>query len=233
MRLHRFISTFDFTPAILKIHDPALVYQLLRVLRFQIGDEIILCDGACGEARVRILDIQKNIVDVEIIERMQNNREPITKVVLYVAMLKNEHFELVAQKATEIGVSEIVPVISERTVKLHLNETRMRTIIKEAAEQSGRGVVPLLYPSLSFDEMVQSVHTNDITLFFDPSGEPFSKEMITSDKKRIGVCIGPEGGWTEGEVQMTKDKGLVVVSLGSRILRAETAAIVASGLILL
>ena len=154
MRLHRFIGDFSFEEGSasggnfsknkLTISDKELVNQIKNVLRLKIGDEIRLDDGKEKSALAEIISITRAGIEVDISEVSENKNELPIYGTLYCSILKRENFELVAQKATEIGIKEIVPIISSRTIKLNLREDRLEKIIKEAAEQSGRGIVPKL-----------------------------------------------------------------------------------------
>jgi 16S rRNA (uracil1498-N3)-methyltransferase len=149
---------------------------------------------------------------------------------LYCAILKRENFELALQKAVEVGVTRIVPVRSHRTVKFNIKRERMAAIIKEAAEQSGRGIIPVLDEPKSFPDAVgDSIH-HDGRLFFDVYGSPFE---VTTVHTLASVCafIGPEGGWSDEERAAAKQAGLRSVSLGPLVMRGETAAIVAGYLL--
>jgi len=112
MRLHRFIGKFDFSQSRLKIYDEEILKQIRNVLRLKKGDSIILADGKLNEAVVRITESDKKFLEVEILEKSVNKNEPERHGILYCAILKRENFEWVAQKATEVGIKEIVPVIS-------------------------------------------------------------------------------------------------------------------------
>lgn len=223
MRLHRFIGNFDFSNAELCISDVDLVSQIKNVLRLSVGHVLILSDGQGNEAEATIISLNKKEAVVNLTKKYKNENVPKKEVTLFCAILKKENFELVAQKATEIGVARIVPVISERTVKQNVDMKRVKKIIKEASEQSGRGAVPLLHDVLSFQEALSYAKTLGTSAIFDSSGE-----AMTSKLSPKCLFIGPEGGWSKTEIDMAKEKGLEVKSLGSLTLRAETAAIVAS-----
>ena len=152
MRLHRFIGDFDLKKGNLSITDGDFLNQARNVLRLKIGDRFILSDGKGKEAEGILEGLDKKSALVHISNRSENKNEPERKVVLYCALIKRENFEWVAQKATEVGVSTIVPLISERTVKLNLKKERLGKIIKEAAEQSGRTVVPSLSDPMDFND---------------------------------------------------------------------------------
>ena len=246
MRLHRFISDFDLSQNTLEIKDVELINQLSKVLRLKTNDQLILSDGQTNEVIAQIKDIGKKSITVNILKKYKNQNEAERKVFLYCAILKRENFELVVQKATEIGVQEIVPIITERTIKTGLHMDRLRKIIKEAAEQSGRGMVPRLHQAMDFKNVLEHAKLNDLNVIFQPEAElffgmpcaggraeqsKFSAEnyvCIPESKSTVGVFIGPEGGWSENEVKFAKEHKFEIASLGKLTLRAETAAIVAS-----
>lgn len=232
MKIHRFIRNFDFSKKVITISDKEVCNQIKNVLRLGIGDKIILSDGRLNEAVVKITTLRKGEVAGEILKVNQNQNEPVVHVVLYCSILKRENFELVVQKATEVGVAEIIPLIAKRTIKLNLKRERLKKIIHEAAEQAGRGIVPFLGESRDFEEALKGAERNDINLFFDQSGQPFGQKKIEHGM-RVGIWIGPEGGWDEEEIKLAKEKNFQIVSLGKLTLRAETAAVITSYLIAL
>jgi 16S rRNA (uracil1498-N3)-methyltransferase len=243
MRLHRFLGNFDFAPlpsadqkawANIIIRDHNIVRQIKTVLRLGRDDKIILGDEKNKEAVCQIIDIGKEAIEAKILEVSENYNEPKIDSCLFCSILKRENFELVAQKATEVGIKKIVPIISKRTVKLNFKPDRVRKIIKEAAEQCGRETVPELLPTISFKEAIEQSRKNNLNLFFDYSGELFNLVKLTSNKpKRVGAFIGPEGGWDDEEVvaalEVASQEGnFKIVSLGKLTLRAETAATIAA-----
>jgi len=230
MHCHRFVVPDDFNNKYLRIFNPKILSQWQKVLRFKPGEQVILVNGLNQEAVVKIISLNNEFAEVEIFEVRENKSEPKIDTILYCSILKRENFEWVAQKATEIGIKEIVPLITKRTIKLNLNKERVEKIIKEAAEQSGRGVIPIISNPRNFKEIIKFTQENDLNLFFDPSGETFSKNLIKT-KKKIGIFIGPEGGWDEEEIFVAKHNQFKIVSLGGLILRAETAAIISSYLV--
>lgn len=227
MKTHRFIGDFEFNNGEIRISDKEIVNQICNVLKLKVGEQIILGDGKGEEILVDIKDINRYLVAGKIIEKQKNKNETDVCGILYCAILKKENFELVAQKATEIGISEIVPLITERTIKLNLNYERLEKIIKEAGEQSGRGVLPILHKAMKFEEAVEAAGKNDLNLFLDSSGVEFKNYKI-KNLKIVGVWVGPEGGWSDKEKSQITNHKLQIISLGKTILRAETAAIVGS-----
>lgn len=221
MKLHRFFGDFDLQKNKIEIFDEEICNQIKNVLRLGIGDKLILCDGKKRESVVQISAFGKGSVLFENGKTENNQNEPAKNIILYCSILKHDHFELVCQKATEVGASKIVPIICKHTVKKDIRTERVRKIIKEAAEQSGRGKIPVLGEVIEFSKALENAGENEINIIFDASGKKF--EPIST--KNIGIFIGPEGGWDKTEIVLAKDKGFSIFNLGKLILRAETAAI--------
>ncbi len=232
MQLHRFIGDYDFSKKTLLVNDSELVNQLKNVLRLKSGSQVILVDNKLQEAVAEIKDFQKEAVEFEINAISKNEKEPATEVTLYCAIIKKENFELVVQKATEAGVSAIVPILTKRTVKLSLREDRLEKIAKEAAEQSGRGIIPTIHEVTDFKKALEQSKDYSANLFFKPGASLFNQERLrNSGAKRVSIFIGPEGGWDDSEIEMAQMRDLKIVGLGGLTLRAETAAIIASYLV--
>lgn len=227
MKLHRFIGKFDLARNELFINDKDFINQLKNVLRLGVGDKIILCDGESNEVIAEIVNLNKEFAELKFLENSKNENEPENFVHLYCPILKKENFELAVQKAVEIGVKEITPIITIRTVKLGLNFERLNKIIKEASEQSGRGILPKLNEAMSFSEAASDAkNKNEINLFFNIGESLFKNQTFKFNK--IGFFIGPEGGWTEEEIKIAQSASFAFAGLGKTTLRAETATIAAS-----
>lgn len=222
LKRHYFIGKFDLNLEQVICLDTEIIHQIKDVLRLTETEEVVLGDGRGKAAVVQIKKIDKK----EIIFSVKSFL-PIAmsdkKVTLYAALLKRDSFEWLLQKAAEVGVDEIVPLISERTIKIGVNEKRWQKIIKEAAEQSQSLVLPELLPVQNLKDAL--VNKKGATVFFDPSGDEVKKIKIKDET--ISVFIGPEGGWTDKEMAMCKENGTQFVNLGESIMRAETAATVA------
>ena len=136
----------------------------------KVGEKIVLADGQLNEAIAEIVASQKDSLEVKILERQKNQNEPNKKIVLYCSVLKRENFEWVVQKAAEVGVLEIRPLVCERTIKTDFKKERLQKIIKEAAEQSGRGRAPVLRETVKFSEAVKDAQNNKANFFFNLSG---------------------------------------------------------------
>mgnify|MGYP001594822304 FL=1 len=228
MKIHRFIGSFDLDKKEIVITDPEIVHQLLKVLRFKKGDIFVLADGQEKEMLVRV----KKVTALEVVisrEKMLSRYKEVTpQVSLYLALLKKENFEWVAQKATEIGISELIPVHTDRVVKQNINEERVRKIMKEAAEQSGQVIVPKLLSPVSLKRALEVSSGSGNSWFMDETGVPTEKMISKTKRGSLSLFIGPEGGWTEEEKTGAKKMKAEIVSLGETTLRAETAAIIAA-----
>jgi 16S rRNA (uracil1498-N3)-methyltransferase len=224
MKLHRFIGSFDLAKEKVEILNPENIKQIKDVLRLQKGDKIILSDGRGknAEAEIDFLSTDKIVCTLQ---EVSVEKETGAKVSLYLAILKKENFELAAQKATEAGVAGIVPIITERTIKTGLNEKRLKKIMLEASEQSGRSVVPILSPILNFENALAFGSASEEKIIFHLGAEPYQPNK---NAKSASIFIGPEGGFTETEIKIAEKAGYTVASLGPLTLRGETAAIVAT-----
>jgi 16S rRNA (uracil1498-N3)-methyltransferase len=195
----------------------------------KVGEEIILFNGNGEEVLVNITEIGKGIVEYKVLDRIET-KEKKRYSILYCAVLKKENFELIVQKATEVGIDKIVPVITKRTVKLGLKMDRLQKIVEEASEQCGRSIIPMVSYPLEFHEAVQIAKENDANIFYDMSG--VTRDMGSVIEKKVGIFVGPEGGWSEEELDFVKTiDSFKIISLGDSIMRAETAAIIASYLV--
>lgn len=202
--------------------------QLFAVLRMKRSEIITLFDGSGQDFLSEIMEIKKGVCVVAIIEARHNKNELNRKIILFQALIKKDKMEWVAEKCTEIGVSEIVPVIASHSVKTGLNLVRLAKIAMEAAEQSGRAAVPVIHPIMPFADALRfAVDNCKKTIFLH---EKADKLMIPIKHEAdvLGLFIGPEGGWSEEEADAATKADFAVVSLGARVLRAETAAITAS-----
>lgn len=228
-KFHRFIGEYQLGQGTMRIDDEDLAHQMRNVLKLLPGEIVIIGDGRGNEAQCRILSYDRDAVLLEGISVGRNAVELPGRTTLYCAVLKNENFELAAAKATEVGISEIVPLVTKRTVKLNLKLERVQKIVRESAELAGRGLIPTIQPIQEFEKILIPARKNDANFFFDPSGQPF--HGVVASIRQAGVFIGPEGGWEEDELEVAKKVGMRIVSLGNLIMRAETAVVVGSFLV--
>ncbi len=222
MKRHYFIGQFNWGDKFIECLDTEVIHQIKDVLKINIGEEVVLCDGM-GKAMVATLkQINKKNIEFSIVNLLPSKKEG-KQIILCAAILKRDNFEWLLQKAVEVGINEIVPIISERTVKMGSNEKRWQKIIKEAAEQSERQVLPKLFSPQSFKDALKI--KNGQILFFDPSGNDV--DQLKNKDNNLTVFIGPEGGWSKNEIIQAQTAGAKIVNLGETILRGETAGVVA------
>ena len=213
-------------------------HQMGRVLRLKPGDRVVLVDGVGHESVVRLDEVRSSAVSGTIEERRRSRPEPGPIVTLYQALVPRDRFETVLQKGTEIGVSRFVPVWCERSIvpggdKIDAGRLeRWRRIVTEAAEQCERGMAPEVAAPMRFSEALSNAEREGATLVawereVDRSvgeGLRWALDCQSRDRPRLNLFVGPEGGFSEAEIALAHCPGPVqTISLGSRILRTETA----------
>lgn len=224
MRLHRFYIGNESPSA---ISNPDLVHQWRNVFRMHEGDPAILFGDDGIESTCTLVSIDKKSASWHIASSKQGKRSA-SELVLCAALVKKDNFDLIIRQATEIGVTKIIPVISERSEKKGLNMERARRILVEASEQCGRVDVPNIDEPTSLDDVLAS--KNGDVIAFDPKGQPLNSQLVHNASNTPNVFIGPEGGWTERELQLFMSHGKLY-SLPTFVLRAETAASVALAIV--
>ena len=205
-------------------------HYLSRVMRMSEGSAVILCDDNTGEWAAEVSAIGKRHVDLIVRQKMRE-REEVPDFWLCPALLKKDRFDWVLEKATELGVAKIAPVITRRCVADKLNSDRAKAITVEAAEQCARTALPVLESTQKLDAIL-SEWPEDRELYFadEEGGEPAASAFATHDGP-AAIIIGPEGGFDDAERELLRSHPQVSpISLGPRILRGETAAIAATAL---
>jgi 16S rRNA (uracil1498-N3)-methyltransferase len=230
MREDRFFIEAKIEKGKLEISDKEVFHQLKNVLRKEVGDRIILFNGTGIEAEAEIKKFLKDKVEVETLKIKRPEREPKIFLSLFCSILKKSNFELVVQKATEIGTKEIIPIICKNTIKTGLNFKRLEKIAKEAAEQSKRLTLPKIEKILAFEEAIEKARDYDLKILFDISGKNFS--TLNKRGKKVAIFIGPEGGFDKSEIELAKKENFEILNLGKLNLRSETAATVSSFLVI-
>lgn len=219
-----------------------------RVLRLSVGDTVIVCDGLGYEYEAELESVSAREVTVRILNRRLSDAEPAVHVTLAQGIAKGDKMDFVVQKAVEVGISRIIPLITERTVvrlegqKAAAKVERWRRIAYEAAKQSGRARIPAVDAVHSWDQLWRR---DDLGIVIIPwEGEKARRLLETvstvasaSQGKRpmpaqITIVIGPEGGFAAHEIVQARQNGARVVTLGPRILRTETAGLVTAALVL-
>lgn len=233
--MHRFfLPSLAIKKNQLVIDDPRLLFQMVKVLRMKPGNQFHIFNEK-EEWRVELETIEKREATVKVICPVQNDRDPKLKVSLYQAIPKKQAlFELVIQKATELGVHDIYPLITERTESKRLHKMeRLQMIAIEATEQCGGQHVPTIHPPVEFKKIMGTL--KNAFMAYEAEQEKYlsdyEKELSFSGE--IQLLIGPEGGFSEKEVELAKKNNVKSFSLGKRILRTETAAMAGLSLILL
>lgn len=224
MRLHRFYVEQPLGEEVV-IDDVSLIKQWTKVFRYTETDFIILFNGDGTDVTYSFETITaKQCLLTK--SSTATSYIPTKKITLYLSLIKKDNFELVVQKATELGVTAIIPIISERSEKKNLNEERLRKIAIEASEQCFRGDVPAISHIQKLTDVTKTIEAGGLALVMQMGGDTL-KEVTTTETDTISIFIGPEGGWTPQEEAVFKEIGVRSVSLAKTVLRAETAAIAA------
>ena len=219
------------------ITDPDQAYKISKVLRLRENDQIVLLDGKGIIYNAQISSFYQSGVQCRLLSRRSAGAEPTLKITIAQALLKGQRFDYALQKNTEIGVYEFIPITTERTVirveenGIHKNidrkTDRFQKIVKDASEQSERGIVPTVRDIVTLEELTkQNLSAYNLKLIcLERTQTNGIKEVLNSiqDKiEKVLICIGPEGGFTDNEVKLLLLSGFISVSLGRRIYRSET-----------
>lgn len=232
MRLHRFYIGKDFFFGTGEVSNfsssnKELVHQLFSVFRYKISQRMIVFDGSGDEYVVEISAFDKKKVNFSVIEKKKGLvQEEVfgKKLAICFSLIKKDNIELILQKCTELGVSEFYPICTKRSEKKDFNVERGEKIIIEAAEQSGWAMLPKINKIEDIEVVIeQTKHTRQIVFHAD------DLKQTTKHEGDAILFIGPEGGWTDGEIQLFRANKFEFQSLGVQVLRAETAAILAAG----
>lgn len=210
------------------------VHHIKNVMRSKPGDRIIVCNEDGYDYVCVIEEMSSRQIDCRLVEKFPSQGEPRTNITIAQSLVKGDKFEWIVQKGTEIGASAFQPFQSARSiVKINAQkETKKRDrwqrIAKEAAEQSHRGKVPAVLPVLSWNAMLDEIEKFPLALIaYEKGGMPVNQVIPNFQAEKILLLIGPEGGFTEEEIDEAHARGAVPITLGPRILRAETAPLVA------
>lgn len=209
--------------------------HITRVLRMRAGDRAIVCDGNGTDMLCRITGSSESAVELEILDRRRSVGEPDVYLRLFQCMPKSDKMDFIVQKAVELGASEVIPVISKRCVSRPDGKSaakkaeRWQRIADEAAKQCGRGRIPAVREMMSFAEAIRlSADSCEKGIFFYECGGRRLGEIVTEPFPRyIDIFIGSEGGFEPEEAALADVSGLEAATLGTRILRCETAPVAA------
>jgi len=202
-------------------------HYLARVMRVAPGDAVILCDDMTGEWAARVADAGKRDVLLEVAEKLRE-REAVPDLWLCPALLKKDRFDLILEKATELGAARIQPLVTRRCVADKLNLERARTITTEAAEQCARTALPELADPVKLDALLADWPNGRALFFADENGGAPAAAAFAGHTGPAAILTGPEGGFDEAErAAIRAHPAARPITLGPRILRGETAAIAA------
>jgi 16S rRNA (uracil1498-N3)-methyltransferase len=205
-------------------------HYLTKVMRLSVGDAVVLCDDMTGEWLARVTECGKREI-ILVAETLTRPREEVPDFTLCAALLKKPHFDLVLEKATELGAARVLPVITRRCVADKLNAERARAIVTEAAEQCARTALPQVAEPVKLEALLKDWDAKRALFFADETGGEPAAAAFAAIKGPAAVLIGPEGGLDQGERAAIRALHQAhPISLGPRILRGETAAIAATAL---
>jgi 16S rRNA (uracil1498-N3)-methyltransferase len=210
--------------------------HLRDVLRLKPGDEVYVFNGSGREFRCTVSNARRDSAELQIESEVEAAKpESQLQLILCVALLKGEKFDLVVQKATELGVTKVVPMIT-RYADIHLRDeadatkrvARWQRIALEAAKQSGRAFVPEISTPTAFEAVLANTNDDGRVMFSERGGGTLSS---LSPSQSVTALIGSEGGWSDEELEQARAQHFHIITLGGRILRAETAAIAVTALL--
>ncbi len=230
MRLHRFyISENIGNKKEITIESVEQVNQIRRVFRLIVGDLIVVFDGSGNDYECRIENFGKESAQLSIISSSKSRYMPTREIYLCVAVVKKDTFEWIVEKATELGVTNIIPIIAERSLKKSLNMERLEKIAVEASEQNGRGNVPKIYEIISLEESIRFLKEKNISSVVFHTEENFTSisdiRRLSDSNSPVAIIIGPEGGWSPNEISSFHKNSISVFCLGRQVLRTETAVV--------
>ena len=240
--MSRFFVTPDAVGDVaIRITDREDLHHMTKVLRLKPGDEIEVSDGTAWEYRgvLRLVTSEEAVADI--VDKQAFAREPGIRITLFQGMPKQGKMELIIQKAVELGVSRVVPVFTDRSVvtdngKMDKKIQRWQKIADEAVKQCRRGKIPEIGEDLTFSQMAEQLKDYDCVLFPYENEEDRSLKAglrnLTSKPQNLAIIIGPEGGFSDREAALLKEKGALCVTLGKTILRTETAGLAAIAMVL-
>ena len=209
--------------------------HITKVLRLGAGDRITVFDTESVEYEGVIMDISSGTIAVQVVNTRQLQTESKLELNLFQAILKGNRMDTVISQATQLGVSGIFPVISERTqVKSTAKVDRWNKIARESTKQCGRAVPPAVSEPVDLQRSLKIRNESEMKIILYENQRELLRDYMSSHEesvRTINIFIGPEGGFSEQEITLAKEKGYMVLGLGERILRAETASVVSLALL--
>ncbi|WRS26528.1 16S rRNA (uracil(1498)-N(3))-methyltransferase [Oscillospiraceae bacterium MB08-C2-2] len=212
--------------------------HITRSLRMRPGEALTLCDGRGMDYHCEILSAEADEVALRVLESCPSKSEPSLRLTLFQALPKGDKMEFIVQKAVELGVCSIVPVLTEFCVsrpdskKWEAKQQRYARVALEAAKQSGRGVIPTVEPLCSFSQALACMKAAGQGILLYEKAEAALSSVLEPSAGEISLMVGSEGGFSAGEAAQAREAGIRPALLGPRILRCETAPIAALSAVL-
>lgn len=227
-----FIDTSDMQGGSFVSQDKALANQLKNVLRLRSGANIVVLDGTGFEYLVQLRNLTKDRVEAVVVSKERKDSGS-PKISLFCSALKGDHFEMVLEKCTELGVTDFFLVAFDNSIIKDVGESKMmryNKIVKEASEQSGRTSLPVVHAPITFNKVMGAVGGEN-NLAADILSDKNILQVASKNMKSANIFIGPEGDFSDEEKSIMRRHGFVFFNLGQNILRSETACIISSGII--
>ncbi len=219
-KVHRFLVKTPISGTDIFIEEPEMVHLIKNVLKFNTEERCILFNDKGDDHLSTIKEISKDKISLKV-ESIIPKKEILKNITACISITKRDTFELVVQKLTELGVKTILPIISDRTIKQSLKTDRLQKISDEALEQSGGSNIVYIEEPISLKEALE--RTKGLkSVYFNMESPKFEKQS----ENDLAFYIGPEGGWSENDINLFKEYEIASYSLGETVLRAETASIV-------
>lgn len=212
--------------------DTGQTHYLAHVLRLAAGGEVLVFDGAGGEWLARLDGVSKRGASLTCL-RQTRPQDAVPDLTLAFAPIKGDRLDAIVEKATELGARRLVPVITERTIVRKVRPDRLEATAREAAEQTGRLSVPVIEEAVGLARLLDTAAPEKVILFADEAGDaPPVAHALDAAMAAVTLLVGPEGGFTEAERRGLRARaGVRPVSLGPRILRADTACLAGLSLV--
>lgn len=213
-------------------------HHAIKSLRMQVSDELILCSKDLTEYRCKIQKIEDSKVFLNVLSKSKCTTEPNTEVSVFQAIPKSDKMDLIVQKSVELGASSITPVLTSRCISRPDNKSmkkkvdRLNKISAEAAKQSRRGKIPTVLNMINFKDLSNLINQFDIFIVFYERGGSKLRSLINKNFNKIGILVGPEGGFSTEEINFLESHAAAIATLGPRILRTETAPLMALSIIM-
>lgn len=228
----------DYTPTDEFILDEEQSRHIAKSLRMKKGDMLMVTDGSGQDFGCQIEEITKNSVRLKVCYQQASDGEPTCRVTIYQGVPKGTKFEDIIQKCVELGVYSIVPTLTKRCISrpdeksAQKKNARYQKIALEAAQQSGRGIIPQIQNMKTLKQAISEDDSEVKIVFYEGGGQKLNS-LIDQTTQNISVYIGPEGGFDADEIELLESKGAVRTTLGKRILRTQTAPVAAQACIMM